>query len=115
MSNAPICICGDQMIVRTSRESGRKFFGCRNYPQCDHTEAYEWEKTAEDRPADAPPATLFIVSNHALPFDGPVHALPGLSGRDIVSEIQRKREAAKNRKLRDRCLGTGACDCRRCR
>lgn len=39
MSNAPICICGDQMKPR--RGTAGWFYGCSNYPQCDHTEPME--------------------------------------------------------------------------
>jgi hypothetical protein len=42
------------------------------------------------------------------------HTLPSATGRDIVAEIEERKEAAKKRARRERCLGTGACDCRRC-
>lgn len=54
MSTAPICICGIQMIVRTRRSDDRKFFACPTFPKCDHTEAYEWERTGEDRTPSQP-------------------------------------------------------------
>lgn len=43
-----------------------------------------------------------------------LRSLPRVTGRDIVSEINLKREGAKKRKLRHRCLGTNSCDCPRC-
>lgn len=40
---------------------------------------------------------------------------PRITGRDIVSEIEAKREAAKRKRRRNRCYGTVSCDCPLCR
>lgn len=37
MRNEPICICGKQMRLR--RGSHGVFYGCVDYPSCDHTES----------------------------------------------------------------------------
>jgi ssDNA-binding Zn-finger/Zn-ribbon topoisomerase 1 len=36
MSNEPICVCGKQMRLRKGRAGA--FYGCVDYPRCDHTE-----------------------------------------------------------------------------
>ena len=42
MSNAPICQhCDVQMVERTRRSDGKKFYGCPNWPRCDETETHE--------------------------------------------------------------------------
>lgn len=41
--------------------------------------------------------------------------LPRIGSRDIVSEIQKKRENAKAKRTRTRCFGSISCDCPRCR
>ena len=34
-TDAPLCPrCGNAMVLRTSRETGKKFFGCCKYPKC---------------------------------------------------------------------------------
>ena len=34
-SESPVCPrCGASMVLRTSRATGKKFFGCSNYPRC---------------------------------------------------------------------------------
>lgn len=44
MSKAPICDnCGVQMVERTRRSDGRKFYGCPNWPNCDETAEHEDE------------------------------------------------------------------------
>jgi len=36
MSNAPICICGKQMVLHGWKTGS--FYGCVDYPRCQHTE-----------------------------------------------------------------------------
>lgn len=31
--------CKEKMVLRTSTKTGSRFFGCSNYPNCNHTEA----------------------------------------------------------------------------
>jgi archaellum component FlaC len=41
MNGAVTCsCCGSPMLLRTNRETGGKFWGCSNYPMCDHTRNY---------------------------------------------------------------------------
>lgn len=45
MSHAPICPqCDIQMVERTNRQTGQKFYGCKNYPKCDETAHHEDEE-----------------------------------------------------------------------
>lgn len=50
MSNAPICPqCDVQMVERTRRADGKKFYGCPNWPRCDETAEHEDEEfTCDD-------------------------------------------------------------------
>ncbi len=42
MSKAPICPeCGDQMVERTRRDNGEKFYGCIHWPRCTETADHE--------------------------------------------------------------------------
>lgn len=42
MSHAPICPqCNVQMVTRTRRSDGEKFYGCPNFPRCDETADHE--------------------------------------------------------------------------
>lgn len=42
MSNAPICEdCGIQMVERTNKATGKKFYGCKKFPHCRNTEEHE--------------------------------------------------------------------------
>lgn len=42
MSHAPICSqCDIQMVERTRRSDGQKFYGCPNFPRCTETEEHE--------------------------------------------------------------------------
>lgn len=36
----PIPRCGGELVVRENKETGKKFLGCSNFPQCRHTEEY---------------------------------------------------------------------------
>lgn len=50
MSTAPICIeCNEQMVERTARSTGKKFYGCIHWPRCTETAEHEDE---EDEPFD---------------------------------------------------------------
>lgn len=31
--------CGEDMVVRTNRNTGEQFYGCSMYPQCEGTES----------------------------------------------------------------------------
>lgn len=31
--------CGEDMVVRTNRNTGEQFYGCPAYPDCDGTES----------------------------------------------------------------------------
>jgi hypothetical protein len=44
-----------------------------------------------------------------------VFSLPRIGRRDLVTEIERRKEQQKKKKLLRRCLGTASCDCRRCK
>lgn len=46
---------------------------------------------------------------------GAVYELPKAGRRDIVSEIQTKKENVKRKRIRTRCFGTNSCDCPKCR
>ena len=48
--------CGKPLVVRANRETGQKFLGCSQYPQCQHT-----EPMAED---------LLLRANGAPTFPG---------------------------------------------
>jgi len=42
MSKAPICEqCSIQMVERTRKSDGKKFYGCKNWPKCDEAEEHE--------------------------------------------------------------------------
>lgn len=42
MSKAPICPqCDVQMVERTRKSDGEKFYGCPNWPKCDETADHE--------------------------------------------------------------------------
>ena len=34
----PVCRCGQDMVVRTRRRDGQRFFGCSTYPKCRNTQ-----------------------------------------------------------------------------
>lgn len=41
-NEAPICPqCSIQMVERQNRSTGVKFYGCKNYPECDETAEHE--------------------------------------------------------------------------
>lgn len=42
MSKAPICECGEQMVERTNRQTGVKFYACADYTGgCGETAEHE--------------------------------------------------------------------------
>lgn len=47
-SNAPVCVCGQQMKIRSGPYG--EFYGCKDYPDCQHTEQIddEYDPCLED-------------------------------------------------------------------
>lgn len=43
-----------------------------------------------------------------------IYSLPSATGRDIVTEIERKKAATKRRENATRCFDSNSCDCPRC-
>jgi ssDNA-binding Zn-finger/Zn-ribbon topoisomerase 1 len=46
MSAEPICVCGKQMRLRRGKHGA--FYGCVDYPRCDHTEDAPEENDESD-------------------------------------------------------------------
>jgi len=45
----PYCpICGAQMVLRTNRKTGEKFWGCNLWPDCDGTRRIDPSGRPED-------------------------------------------------------------------
>lgn len=46
MSNEPICICGKQMKI--IRGSFGQFYGCHDWPECQHVEKMDEQDMDDD-------------------------------------------------------------------
>lgn len=56
--DVPCPECGSELVVRRTKK-GRKFFGCKNYPQCNFM---TWDEPVKDR---CPECGGFMVKNYS--------------------------------------------------
>lgn len=52
MSKAPICDCGDQMVLRHRKTDGKPFYGCKNFGNGGCSETSNTEDTDHNNSND---------------------------------------------------------------